>query len=419
MPTELYYTQGIRDFQEKETIYSEERLGICLRRKKHLCPKCGAKSVSLKDLYERDVRGVPMGLIREVHLIYSMHRLYCHCCHEYSVEEIPFLSHPKARISIMLERMVLELREQLSIRALANHYHLRWHTVKDIEKRDLRQKFATIDTSKVQAVGVDEIHIGHGQAKQAYLTIVRDLERGAVIHVGDGKGVSALEGALSKLNASKLQVVAMDMANAYSTWFAEHFPRAQIVFDHFHVIKLMNDRLDHVKRRVAAKLDSMERKHLKGLRFVFLKNEEDIPEDNQNILHNLRGNFQELGDPYMFKEALRTIYRVVQNAYQANIALHRWCAMAEETLVPELKTMAKTIRDRLGIVSYWTFGHVSNASTEGFNNKIRWLIRQAYGFRDIEYLKLKIYQLPEINCEKALRLFVRNRRRTFFLVVAA
>ena len=77
--------------------------------------------------------------------------------------------------------------------------------------------------------------------------------------------------------------------------------------------------------------------------------------------------------------------------------------MAEETLVPELKTMAKTIRDRLdGIVSYWTFGHVSNASMEGFNNKIRWLIRQAYGFRDIEYFKLKIYLLPEINCEKAL-----------------
>ena len=77
--------------------------------------------------------------------------------------------------------------------------------------------------------------------------------------------------------------------------------------------------------------------------------------------------------------------------------------MVPKTLVLELKTMAKTIRDRLdGIVSYWTFGHVSNASTEGFNNKIRWLNRMAYGFRDREYLKLKIYQLPQINCEKAL-----------------
>ena len=100
---------------------------------------------------------------------------------------------------------------------------------------------------------------------------------------------------------------------------------------------------------------------------------------------------------------VRSIYRVAQNAYQANIAFHRWCKLAEETLVLELKTMAKTIRDRLeGITSYWTFGHVSNASMEGFNNKIRWLIRQAYGFRDLEYCKPKIYQLPEINSEKAL-----------------
>ena len=112
---------------------------------------------------------------------------------------------------------------------------------------------------------------------------------------------------------------------------------------------------------------------------------------------------QEIGDAYMFKEALRTIYRVAQNAYHAMILLHGWRKEAEETLVPELKTMAKTIRDRMdGITSYWTFEHLSNASMEGFNNKIRWLNRMAYGFRDIEYLKLKIYQLPEINCEKSL-----------------
>ena len=403
MPNRLYYTQGIREFQAENIQYTEKRAIIHLVRKKQRCPVCKTKDVTLEDLFERDVRGMQIGLIREVRLIYTQHRIYCHRCHARYMEPIPFLSHPKARLTSAFERTILELREQVSIRALASYFHLRWHTVKDIEKRYLEQRFAMIDTSNVRAVGIDEIHIGHGQANHSYLTIVRDLETGAVIHVGNGKGVSALDGALSKLSASKLQIVSMDMANAYSTWFAEHFPQAQIIFDHFHVIKLMNDKLDHVRRRVMNKLDSVQQKQLKGLRFIFLKNEEDIPENNQNILHNLRGKFQELGDTYMFKEALRTIYRIAQNAYHANIAFHRWCKLAEETLVPELKTMAKTIRDRLdGIVSYWTFGHVSNAGMEGFNNKIRWLIRQAYGFRDREYLKLKIYQLPEINCEKSL-----------------
>ncbi len=64
-----------------------------------------------------------------------------------------------------------------------------------------------------------------------------------------------------------------------------------------------------------------------------------------------------------------------------------------------LKTMARTIRDKL---TYWTFRHISNAKMEGFNNKIRWLIKQAYGFRDREYFKLKIYQLPEISSSKEI-----------------
>ena len=85
------------------------------------------------------------------------------------------------------------------------------------------------------------------------------------------------------------------------------------------------------------------------------------------------------------------------------MAFHRWCKLAEETGIPELKTMARTIRDKLdGIVTYWTFRHISNAKMEGFNNKIRWLIKQAYGFRDREYFKLKIYQLPEISSSKEI-----------------
>ncbi len=191
-------------------------------------PMACLSSVTLRALYERDVRGLPMGRIREVHFIYTLHQVYCRRCHKRSIEDIPFISHPKARISNEFERTILELREQISIRALANYFHLRWHTVKEIEKRYLQHKFATIDTSKVKAVGVDEIHIGHGQANRAFLTVVRDLESGAVIHVGNGKGISALERALSIFNASKLQVVAMDMAKCVLHLVCRTLPASSI-----------------------------------------------------------------------------------------------------------------------------------------------------------------------------------------------
>ena len=97
MPTYLYYTQGIHDFQEETATYSEERLEIHLKCKKHRCPKCKSKDVTLRALYERDVRGLPMGRIREVHFIYTLHQVYCHCCHQRFIEQVPFISQPLRR----------------------------------------------------------------------------------------------------------------------------------------------------------------------------------------------------------------------------------------------------------------------------------------------------------------------------------
>ena len=403
MPVNLYYTQKVRGFQQETVKYSERTVTFTLRRTIHRCPRCGSSDVSAEAIRRRRIRGEPLGHCREVCLEFMVHRMYCRKCHAREMEHIPFLSHPKARISKSLERTLLELRPHMSLQALANYFQLRWHTIKELEKKELKKKYSRIQTAHVKAIGIDEIHVGKGMRNSQYLTIVRDLKSGAVIHVGEGKGITALAGALKKLKRSKLKVVTMDMANAYSSWISENFPQAHIVFDHFHVIKLMNDKLDMVRKRITAKIDEVQRKQLKGLRFIFLKNHEDLPEDAKVILRNMRGDFQDLGDAYMFKEALRSIYSQVRDSYHASMAFHRWCRLAEETSIPELRSIAKTIRDKLdGIVSYWTFRHISNASMEGFNNKIRWLIKQAYGFRDREYFTLKIYQLPEISCSKEL-----------------
>ena len=64
------------------------------------------------------------------------------------------------------------------------------------------------------------------------------------------------------------------------------------------------------------------------------------------------------------------------------------------------------------LVTDWTFDRMSNASTEGFNNKIRWLIRQPYGFRGVFYLKLKIFQLASIQPQKELWFMVQNGEET-------
>ena len=73
----------------------------------------------------------------------------------------------------------------MSIQALANFYNLRWHTIKELEKNHFQKKSSRIPTAHIKSIGIDEIHIGKGMQNQQYLTIVRDLQSGAVIHKAD------------------------------------------------------------------------------------------------------------------------------------------------------------------------------------------------------------------------------------------
>ena len=195
----------------------------------------------------------------------------------------------------------------------------------------------------------------------------------------------------------------MDMSKAYISWVDENLPNAQKVFDHFHVIKLMNDKLDKIRRRTAKELDEEQKDLLKNQRFLFLRNVEDLEPDAKQLLDNLRKVFKELGDASMMKEALRSIYHMAGNSFQEETAFKNWCSIARQTEIKELITMAKTIENNLhGIIAYWSTNALSNAGMEGFNNKVRWLIRQAYGFREKDYFILKIYNLPNTKIEAVL-----------------
>lgn len=182
------------------------------------------------------------------------HRVKCHDCGCYRMEELPFLPSQKSRITRSLERTILELRSEMSITAVANHFDLDWRCVKEVEKRSLARKYANVPLKDVEVIGIDEIHIG----KRGYKTVVRDLRSGAVLHVADGRGSESLEVFSKKIKRSKASInaVAMDMSTAYIKWAGENLPDAKIVFDHFHVIKLMNDKLNQIRRETVKKLEA-------------------------------------------------------------------------------------------------------------------------------------------------------------------
>jgi len=289
---------------------------------------------------------------------------------------------------------VLDLCKHMTISDVAHHLGISWHTVKDIQKRYLHRRFSRPSLNGLQKIAVDEISVGQGHH---YLTVVLNLANGAVVFVGDGKGANALEPFWRRLKASKahIQAVAMDMSQAYISAVTRHLPNSTIVFDHFHVIKLFNEKLTELRRDIYREVtDLLHKQVLKGTRWLLLKNPENLSDKG-----NERARLEEalsinkpLATAYYMKEDLRLLWSQPDKATAEN-HLHDWIDRAEASGIKILKDFANTLRThRRGIIAYYDH-NISTGPLEGTNNKIKTLQRQAYGFRDRAFFMLRIYAL--------------------------
>lgn len=411
MSISLYYhTHGIRKgYQLVSNEFQGEKVisAIELKRDKQQCAACRSFNVTPTFVKNRDIQSLLTGTKKHVFRV-RMHRLNCRDCGKFRLEKIRFTPGSHCRYSSSLARSVLELRRHMSIKAVAEHYGLHWGTVKNIEKTHLGQKFKYINLKEVTAIGIDEVFMGRkfgDKENNGYLTIVRDLESGAVLFVGEGRSSAALTKFTKRLRRQKpkIRFVAIDLGQAYASWVRDKLPRAVIVYDHFHVIKLMNERINKIRRRIMAQMCEEEKKDLKGKRWHFVINRENLSDKAKKELEHCKFLYDDLATAHMLKESLRNIYRMAEDKTTAELAFERWYAMASESGVPELESMAKTIKQHYkGILAYWDSQGITSASMEGFNNKVGWLTRQAYGYRDKEYLILKIYDLPDTRIKKVL-----------------
>ncbi len=398
----IYHTQGIRNFQFKKEGFVGSSVCVYITRSpnKFRCVDCNSSNVLTVRDGERKIKGLKSGS-KQTYFIVEMHRIKCRDCGCYKHEILDFISTPKVHYTSALERSIIELRKEMSIKALANYFDLHWNTVKDIEKRYLKKKYKRIRLKDVKYIGIDEVYVGY----KKYLTIVRDMISGAVLFIGDGKGSDALADFARKIKHSKcnIKAAAVDLAPSYTSWLRDNLPDTDIVYDHFHLIKLMNEKINAIRRATMNTLDDHLKSKLKGQWWLFVGNIENLNQNEVDKLEDFKVMFDDLGTACFLKEALRNIYSVAETDYEAEWALEFWCQLAEESKIPSMKTMAKTIRKNMeGIKGYWKHEKLTSAGVEGFNNKIGWLNRQAYGYRDDEYFKLKIFALPTLKLDKAL-----------------
>ena len=224
------------------------------------------------------------------------------------------------------------------------------------------------------------------------------MKSGRILYVGNGKGANALDGFWKRVRRKGVDIkyIATDLSAAFISSVYENCPNAVHVFDHFHVVKLMNEKLDEIRRiQYHMEKDINKRKVLKGTRYLLLSNGVDIfDKEYKTRLDNALAMNKPLSQAYYLKEQLREIWTQV-NKNNAEMVMLDWVKQAQESKVPQLVKMAATVMaHRTGILA-WYDCHISTGKVEGINNKIKVLKRAAYGFRDERYFELRLYALHD------------------------
>ncbi len=347
----------------------------------------------------RVFKTLPVGH-KKIELAVDIPRLFCKDCGAIRQANLDFAD-PKKHYTRSLERFVVDLCRRMTLADAAELTGLSWDTVKDIDKAYLKDKYQSVSLAAVRYIAIDEVYLGR---KRKFITIVMDLETGRVIHVGQGKGKDALNGLWKRLKRchAKVQAVATDMASGYMAAVLEHLPEADLVLDHFHLVKWFNDKLSLLRRQLYHEADVLGKEVLKGSRYLLLKAPEnlkahtDAGKDERVRLQAALELNQPLATAYYMKERLRLLFHCADRR-KAEIELNAWIQEAQISTIRILREAAKKLLLWRPFILNWYNHPISTGKLETMNRKIGLLQRQACGYRDDQYLKLRILHLHHAN----------------------
>ena len=394
----LYHGFGVVGYRYVRTDYQKGNIIFTIQRNKFSvrCPVCNSKDIIRHGTLPRWFHSLPIGR-KSIYIKTGIPRIECRECNIIRQADIGFAD-PRYTYTRALGRYVIDLARYMTISDVAKHLGLGWDLIKSIQKRYLEKKYGNPNIRQLKRIAIDEIYVG----KRGYLTVVLDVLSGAVVFVGDGKGGDALEPfwkRLRRIRKLQIQAVAIDMSPAYIKAVRENLKDSVIVFDHFHVIKMFNEKLSDFRRQLFNVTEELlPRSVLKGTRWLLLTARERLAtnQDKQKRLQQALELNKPLATVYYMKEDLRQLWNWEGDKIAAKWHLTNWIEMARNSGIGMLKKFAKTLERHFdGILAYFDFNSLSTGPLEGTNNKIKTMQRKAYGFRDMEFFKLKIMALHE------------------------
>lgn len=296
-----------------------------------------------------------------------------------------------SRFTMFFERFAVQVLEACSAARAAELLAISWDEADGIKQRAVRRGLARRQLVGLEYVCVDEKAVGRGHD---YVTIVTGVIGGKpqVLYVGDGRDEAALNGFWEWLGpdaCAQIKAVSMDMGQPYQNSTRQYCEDADLIFDPFHLMKMLNKAVDEVRRQEIVIGTGAEQTALKGTQRMWLWGEENLPERYAARFEDLKQSALRTARAWRLKELWRTFKRCL-NVDDATDFLLKWYASAIRSKLAPIKKVARTFKDHLaGIVSIFNHGFC-NALAEGVNSRIQLLMQKSCGYRNRQRLKTDI-----------------------------
>lgn len=375
----------ITDFQESSTnitVFTKTKPSA------QTCPCCNKQTSYIHGYRRQIIRDLPMRL-KSVRIVLSKRRYICKSCNKTFFENYSFLPKYHRFTNRSFLGIIDRLSSSYSLKSIASEFSCSTSTV----LRMLKIASVSVGNKLPKMLGIDEFK--GNTNKEKYQCILVNLEDGTIFDILPTRKKSDLITYFKQFsNRNEVQFFTMDMTNNYKD-LAFLFPNATIIADRFHYIRQVYWALDNVRKRVQKEFQKKKRIYFKHSKKLLYADLDKLNDENRQALIVMLSQDYDLCEAWTLKENFK-YFRKAKTKEEAERELSIWLSQAEESGLTEFKSAITAFRNwNKEIINSVVYGY-SNGQTEGFNNKIKVLKRNAYGYRNFENFRKRIL----LNCMK-------------------
>jgi transposase len=351
------------------------------------CPKCG-KAMSLNRKSRHRIKDVGMGSEFRLELRYQAPQGRCRACRIYETFHPPGVDAASATTH-RYRQFVSSLCRKMTLSDVAEVMGIAPSTTYRIDFRFLSETVPPPSFDGLEAILIDENAVRCGEM---FVTFVINARTGELLYQGSGKRAETLLEFFAQLTPeqkSSIKAVCIDRSGAFKDAVTTALPKADIVYDKFHLIANYHAVIDEVRRKAWREAEEKDKSFIKGQRYNLFRNIENLGAEMVLTLDALLRSNADINAAYVLRDQFKSIWSYRTPDTMAT-ALNQWIELAKASAVEPLMRFAKNLTKATKEIVAYAIHRITNGPMEGFNNLVSRLIHRANGIRSLAYLFLRV-----------------------------